>query len=118
MKNIKKLKKDKEKIELEKKAVDIRKRKKDVENRFKYLSRVDDSMFQYFFLKAQAEEICDMLTELKFGPFKGFYQKYKELVTDDVFMHTYYLKKNDYKEISPDYERLSQLLPLKIIVED
>jgi hypothetical protein len=116
--DLQKLKRDKEEVELKRKANEIRKKKRDINNKFRYLKTVDDSMFQYSFLKAQAEEICDVLDTLKFGPFQGFYQKYKEMVTDEVFMHTYYLKQNKYKEISPDNVRLSELLPIKIIVED
>jgi len=108
----------KEEAEAKRTAADLKKKKRDIENKYRYLRRVDDSMFQYSFLKAQAEEICDILNTLRLGPFKGLYQKYRDMVTDELFMHDYYLKLNKYKEISPDNVRLSELLPIKIIIED
>ena len=107
----------KEDAEVKRKANELKNRRREIEKKFRFLKTVDDSLFQYSYLKAQADEICDILEALRLSPFKGFYQKYKALVTDEVFMNTYYLKMNKYKEISPDNERLSEFLPIKIILE-
>lgn len=99
-------------------AIRIKKKRKEIEYKFRLLRTVDDSMFQYSFLRAQAEEICDTLSAFSYGPFKGLYHRMKATVFEPSFMHDYYLINNEHGELEPDHERLSKHLPLKIILQE
>lgn len=100
-----------EKELLRKQAIEFKRIVERLEKKHSYLGVVSSDMFQYTFLKAQAREIYNMYTNLKLSPFKSFFIKYKEMVTQELFLNDFYLLLNEYGELVIDEKRLKNFLP-------
>jgi len=81
-----------------------------VRKKFDYLGSVDAQYFQAKYLKAQAKEICDYLQYLRLTPFRSWYSKHLEMVSDPMFMFDHCLVKNEFEEIVPDLVRINSFI--------
>lgn len=116
------MKKDKDQIATRDKenqdALNLKRAQDKVRKKFEYLESVDAKEFQAEYVKAQAKEICDYLQYLRLTPLQSWYSKQLEIISDPIFMHNHFLKKNEYEEIVPDLERISKLVLPEADTED
>lgn len=99
-------KQDKENLE----ALKLKRIQDKVRKKFDFLGEVDSKHFQAEYIKAQAKEICDYLQYLRLTPFRAWYSKQLEIVSNSVFMFDHFLMMNEYKEIIPDLKRIEALV--------
>lgn len=115
------MKKTKEQVDAQEhevqEALRLKRTQDKIRKKYKHLEEVDAKYFQMEYCKAQAKEICEYLQYLRLTPFKGWYSKQLKIVSDPVFMYDYCLKKNEFEEIVPDYDRL-ELMVLPDPLED
>lgn len=113
---MKKVTQSTEEIQIKTDAATIKRKRREANKKYNYLKIADDSMFRYNFLRGQAEEICEYRLELKLSPFKGLLKKYTEMITEKKFMEDFYIEVDEYQEPHPDFVRLSEALPIKIVL--
>lgn len=97
---------------LKKNANKLKRELSQIKKKYEYISKADADVFQYTFLRAQAEEVYKTYKTLNFSPFKSLFTQFKTMVTDEIFMDNFYLMLNEFGELTVDEKRLKKFLPI------
>jgi len=100
-------------------AQDLKRQQDKARAKFEYLLAVDKRHFSYEYVKAQAKEICSYLNFCSLTPLNAWYGALREMIVNDKFMSSYYLRLNEFGQLEPDEERIEKLiLPEPLTVDE